>query len=910
MHIGVPDYAAFAPDSPDFLALSPRAVASLDLASGTVLWRRILPQFIDNAEGLWRRKSLALAISSGEEAGTRTVYTTLWNTLDGSLLWDYKFTKEGEYVGCLMLSPSSTGDMRGAILLRSRDSLTALSIKDGVELWKWQAAAGEEILDIVENESASTISILTRHKGTGTAFLRALRSKDGAASKKINGEVDGSAAALVGDKVIFLSPSLSGSLHSRDVKVVNAVFALSQAHTTRENGFTVFLNEKTSLMRSVLVGELEGKCFVISASDDHAPSVLEIPYNSCRLARVRGDVLDLGFSDKVVNLDALHLHEDDIAFDHSAGVSRLFLHDGFLLSVTKTDEIQGVEWSRDASQLLWTRDESFSKIVFADFVDFPSIVGEHESASLNDAVSDLATGLTDTAISVGESVHRSLQDIGVSIPALSEALQRHAVSSKSSTRSDRFGYKQAIIVATRCGNVAALSTVDGSVLWKVYLGEVEIVSMISYRAAAHISATIVLAYHSVNGPKQPLVAVLSSLDGKLLPQNSPHSNDIVRLLHTSVPTENENVVNSAVLAVDKDMSMHLLPMAADPGTITALDNSIAKVMYSHHIDVDSSTISGYSFGLQSSVKLTPAPLWKIKFTAGLGKTERIAQVLTSDASIVNPHFPVPPKHFDASGEYDAYMNPNLIFVGTFAPVDIPDGSLSGYESLNIYVIDALTGNVIYHTFHQYASGPLHMVREQNWLVYHFRNSRHHRYEIGSIELYSQPATPLRPSVFALAQGYIVDFDVTAASVSKTLYSFTSKQVLFASSSGRIFGINHQFTSARRPDPENITNTHREQLLLPYSMQLHPGPANLVSSNYTVEGITAIRTAPTYVESSSLVFAFGHDMFFTVTTPSKAFDIMDSDFNYPALVFTVLAVIGATLTLKILAERKELNAMWK
>ena len=36
--------------------------------------------------------------------------------------------------------------------------------------------------------------------------------------------------------------------------------------------------------------------------------------------------------------------------------------------------------------------------------------------------------------------------------------------------------------------------------------------------------------------------------------------------------------------------------------------------------------------------------------------------------------------------------------------------------VNIYLIDSITGGVVYHTTHKQASGPVHLVHSENWIV--------------------------------------------------------------------------------------------------------------------------------------------------------------------------------------------------
>ena len=55
------------------------------------------------------------------------------------------------------------------------------------------------------------------------------------------------------------------------------------------------------------------------------------------------------------------------------------------------------------------------------------------------------------------------------------------------------------------------------------------------------------------------------------------------------------------------------------------------------------------------------------------------------------------------------------------------------------------------------------------------------------------------------------------------------------------------------------------------------------------GIKNVITNPAILESTSLVFAYGIDVFGTKVTPSAAFDILGKAFNKLSLVATVLAL---------------------
>jgi len=48
-------------------------------------------------------------------------------------------------------------------------------------------------------------------------------------------------------------------------------------------------------------------------------------------------------------------------------------------------------------------------------------------------------------------------------------------------------------------------------------------------------------------------------------------------------------------------------------------------------------------------------------------------------------------------------------------------------------------------------------------------------------------------------------------------------------------------------------------------------------------VRGIQTAPTFVESTSMVLVYGLDLFFTRVTPSQTFDLLNDEFQYLPLV---------------------------
>lgn len=68
--------------------------------------------------------------------------------------------------------------------------------------------------------------------------------------------------------------------------------------------------------------------------------------------------------------------------------------------------------------------------------------------------------------------------------------------------------------------------------------------------------------------------------------------------------------------------------------------------------------------------------------------------------------------------------------------------------------------------------------------------------------------------------------------------------------------------------------------------------------------------PAKLESTTLVFAYGTDLFFTRLAPSKTYDSLTEDFSYALLLLTIFALVVAILVTWILSEKKELQEKWR
>ena len=78
----------------------------------------------------------------------------------------------------------------------------------------------------------------------------------------------------------------------------------------------------------------------------------------------------------------------------------------------------------------------------------------------------------------------------------------------------------------------------------------------------------------------------------------------------------------------------------------------------------------------------------------------------------------------------------------------------------------------------------------------------------------------------------------------------------------------------------------------------------------IENLHTIISTPSAVESTSLVLAYGLDIFYVRCTPSKEFDMLAADFNYSLLILIISGLMVATFVAKQTVAQMVLRKAWK
>ncbi|KAJ3144379.1 hypothetical protein HDU89_008548 [Geranomyces variabilis] len=194
------------------------------------------------------------------------------------------------------------------------------------------------------------------------------------------------------------------------------------------------------------------------------------------------------------------------------------------------------------------------------------------------------------------------------------------------------------------------------------------------------------------------------------------------------------------------------------------------------------------------------------------------------------------------------------------------------------------------------------------------------YEIVALEFYesSKPDQRTDSETFSsfhskrphvLSQTYAFAKRISAIGATVTRAGITTREVLLGLADGHLYGVSKRLLDPRRPIAAP-TADEKEEMLFPYRPALDFNPKAVASYDLHVAGIQHVRAVPTKMESTSLVVAFGLDVFCGRRSPSKTFDLLSESFNYTALLATIAACVVGIWFSKRLSERKKVKDLWR
>ncbi|KAJ3398113.1 DUF1620 super [Chytriomyces hyalinus] len=530
---------------------------------------------------------------------------------------------------------------------------------------------------------------------------------------------------------------------------------------------------------------------------------------------------------------------------------------------------------------------------------------------------------------------------------------------------DRLGFRKLLILATASGKVHALETEFGRTVWTRYLAKpVALKSLRVLREGAVKFPPVLGLFGEEKNEKKVysqnlFVRRMNAITGadfvsESLPEATTKwdSYDGDHLIALPVREEKDHLTVYAV--VDGKANINLLP--STPESKRAFE-SIMSTFHFYRLYRGKDTVTGYSCVHDvSRGNYLARKMWTLTVPEG----EVIADFAERDRS--EPISSVGKVLGNRSVLYK-FLNPNLLAMAT-----IREESETS-SSVFLYLVDTVTGSILHRTVYNGAGNAfkgldsIFLVQVDNSVILSFYNHgpaaidaaetvaeagefggaegavKKRRgskkdsaakagqtvpnvkgYEIVVLEVYEMPKPDLRiesdvyssfnmkkPSV--LSQSYIFPMQLTAMGATRTGAGIASREILFGLASSQLYGVNKRLLDPRRPIGAG-TAEDREEGLFPYRPVLDFNPFEVASHVLEVAGISKIVSAPTLLESTSIVAAYGLDLFVVRRAPSKTFDVLSEDFGYMWLIGTLAALLVGIQVAKHYAERKRVRDQWK
>jgi len=188
---------------------------------------------------------------------------------------------------------------------------------------------------------------------------------------------------------------------------------------------------------------------------------------------------------------------------------------------------------------------------------------------------------------------------------------------------------------------------------------------------------------------------------------------------------------------------------------------------------------------------------------------------------------------------------------------------------------------------------------------------------------TKPAHYLETPV-ALQQTYILSSGVTALGVTSTLKGITPRSIILGLTTDHLYRISKDLLNPRRPYPAGSSSANydkdapvstqfaptKDEPIAPYAALMQLRPTDVLTHTHTLGNVQGIISSPTALESTSLVFSHGLDLFFTPVQTAKAYDVLSPGFNYKLLYLSVTIVVVLFIATSYVAQYKNLQDRWK
>ncbi|KAH9841195.1 Protein of unknown function (DUF1620) [Teratosphaeria destructans] len=867
--------------------LSERGVlGAINPRDGTVVWRQILPHNVtgDHANGLLRAGQGQDTVVSG--SGSEVA---VWSAADGRQAWTLSVKGTLEDVEILELSDSETTGAKDIVALSSgaEPAVYRIDGASGSVKWVHRIESGDVPYQ-VSASSTEVFAILLHKTMLGYLKLRIV-SLDPVTGKKNDEYTLSSDSELATPATIV---SVGANTASPIIAWTDAAHTTLKLNVLGTKGITTFNIEKhgdlavervrlhapyhvNSLSHFLVHYETAtshwAEVFHIDAKNGKVDKAYSLPKLSGRGAfststadanvfftRITQDEVSVVSSASHGMLGRWPVHSFDLAVGTGEtpapvhAVSEVSVRGDAVSAVRTAVHLSTGDWVllRDGSPI-WHRPEVLADAVAATFAAPAEVEALVQQLEAEAHSSPLAAYI--------HRVKRHTQDL-MHLPVVIAGLPQQIINgllgtSADDVSSDTFGFHQIVICAIDNGRVVALDAGNpGRILWNQQVADLQPGQ----------------AWNPIISSPVGGIFEISSQAGQGVRYNASTGEQLFTI--QVIDPEHDAASRSAVRYTLKDGS---------------LDATFKDSPAWHFIPAEGDRI----------VSLASRPINDP--VASIGKVLGDRRVLYK------------------------YLDPNLALLAT-----VKDTS----RRATFYVINTVTGAILHSNIHSGVdlTAPISTIFSENWFAYSFTaeasedSPKGHQLVVGelfeslvpndrgplqSTSNFSSFESPTEP--FTLTQTYQIPEPISKLSVTRTRQGITSRQLLAVlPDSNSLVGIPYGALDPRRPVGRDPTKDEAMEGLSRYAPVIEFDPKWYLNHQREVMGIKGVVTSPALIESTSLVFAYGLDVFGTRLTPSFSFDILGKDFNKLQMLATVAALAVATLGVAPLVKRKQINQRWQ
>ena len=158
------------------------------------------------------------------------------------------------------------------------------------------------------------------------------------------------------------------------------------------------------------------------------------------------------------------------------------------------------------------------------------------------------------------------------------------------------------------------------------------------------------------------------------------------------------------------------------------------------------------------------------------------------------------------------------------------------------------------------------------------------------------------------RSFVLPVSVKGLALARTHHGITTPHLLLLTASDGVLMLDRRLLDPRRPvgEPKDF---EKSEGLLQYSAFLPLRHQWLLTHGLALPRAHSLLSAATAFESTTLVAAFGLDVFVARAAPAKAFDQLDPDFNFAVFALLLLAGAAVTLLMGRAADKRDLTQAW-